>query len=66
MPGYRCYLMTGESIRAVEILDCADDADAISRAAALLQARPEHQNIEIWEGPRMVARVPRHVVDGGK
>jgi hypothetical protein len=59
MPGYRCYLMTGDTIHAVQIFECADDSEVILQATALLQAKPEHQNIEIWEGPRIVARVPR-------
>jgi hypothetical protein len=66
MPGYRCYLMTGETIHAVQIFECADDAEVISRATALLNATPEHQNIEISDGERMVARVPRqHQTDTG-
>jgi hypothetical protein len=60
MPGYRCYLMTGDTIHAVQIFECADDAEVILRATALLDSKPEHQNIEIWEGPRIVGRVPRY------
>jgi len=60
MPAYRCYLMTGDAIHAVQILECADDAEVILRAVALLDAKPEHQNMEIWDGPRIVARVPRY------
>jgi hypothetical protein len=60
MPGYRCYLMTGDTIHAVQILECADDTEVVLQATALLQAKPQHQNIEIWQGPRIVARVPRH------
>jgi hypothetical protein len=60
MPGYRCYLMTGDIIHAVQIFECANDAEVVLQATALLQAKPEHQNIEIWDGPRIVARVPRH------
>ena len=60
MPGYRCYFMTGDAIHAVQIFECADDPEVILRATALLDSKPEH-HIEIWEGPRIVARVPRHV-----
>jgi len=60
MPCYRCYLMTGEHIHAVQILECAGDDDVIVRGAGLLMRHPEHQNIEIWDGKRMVARIPRH------
>lgn len=60
MPGYRCYLMTGDAIHAVQILECANDSEVILQATALLQAMPEHQNMEIWDGPRIVARIPRY------
>ena len=59
MAGYRCYLMTGENIHAVQHLEGADDAEVITKAAVLLLSKPEHQSVEIWEGKRMVARVPR-------
>ena len=59
MAGYRCYLMTGENIYAVQHLEGADDAEVIAKAAVLLQRKPEHQSVEIWDGTRMVARVPR-------
>jgi hypothetical protein len=59
MAGYRCYLMTGENIYAVQHLEGADDAEVITKAAVLLLSKPEHQSIEIWDGKRMVARVPR-------
>ena len=59
MTGYRCYLMTGENIYGVQHLDGVDDAEVITKAAVLLLSKPEHQSIEIWDGKRMVARVPR-------
>jgi len=59
MAGYRCYLMTGENIYEVQHFEGADDAEVITKAAALLLSKPEHQSVEIWEGKRMVARVPR-------
>ena len=59
MAGYRCYLMTGENIHAVQHLEGTDDAEVITKAAVLLLSKPEHQSVEIWEGKRMVARVPR-------
>lgn len=64
MRDYRCYLMTGENIYGVQNLDGADDAEVVAKAAALLQSKPEHQSIEIWDGKRMVARVPRHEESG--
>jgi hypothetical protein len=58
VPAYRCYLMSGGHIRAVQIVECADDAEVMLKAAALLDAHPEHQNVEIWDGKRMVAHLP--------
>ena len=57
--GYRCYLMTGEAIRGVQMFECPDDAEVIIKAATLLQSKPEFQNIEVWEGKRLVGRIPR-------
>jgi len=36
-----------------------DDAQVIAKAAMVLLSKPEHQSIEIWDGKRMEARVPR-------
>ena len=47
LPGYRCYLMNGGHIVAVEVIRCPDDAEAKVRAADLLDAKPEHEDVEI-------------------
>jgi hypothetical protein len=52
--------MSGENIQAVQNHECADDAEVILKGWALLEAKPEHQAIEIWEGKRMVARLTRN------
>ncbi|HET6160744.1 MAG TPA: hypothetical protein VFE34_20535 [Dongiaceae bacterium] len=36
MSAYRCYLMSGEHIQAVQSLECLDDAEVILEATALL------------------------------
>lgn len=56
MQRYRCYLMSGEHIQAVQTYECADDAEVILKAGTLLKSKPEHPAIEIWEGKRLVAR----------
>jgi len=43
----------------VQTFECADDAEVTLKAAALLDAHPEHRNVEIREGKRKVAHVPR-------
>ena len=56
---YRCYLMRGPHMPAMRILECADDAEAVAKVAELLDALPEHDCAEIWNGGRIVARIPR-------
>ena len=56
---YRCYLMSGETIQAVQTYECADDAEVILKASALLDSKPQHAAVEIWEGKRLVARLAR-------
>jgi hypothetical protein len=56
---YRCYLMSGESIRAVRIFDAADDAEVLIRAGRFLKQHPEHVGMEVWCGKRLVTRLGR-------
>lgn len=58
---YRCFLVSGERIQSVQSLECADDAEVLRKGAALLDSKPEHQAIEIWEHGRFVKRLPRPV-----
>ena len=60
MIGYRCLLMSGETIQAVQTYECANDAEVILKARALLDSKPEHPAVEIWEGKRLVARLTRN------
>ena len=57
MSGYRCLLMSGETIQTVQNFECADDAEVILQASALLDSKPEHQSVEIWQAKRLVARL---------
>ncbi len=56
---YRCYLMNGERIQGVRMFDASDDADVLIRAGGFLRTHPEHQEIEIGYGPRLVALLAR-------
>jgi hypothetical protein len=56
---YRCYLMRGDHIEAVRVLECVDDADVMTRAGELLDAMPECQRIEIWSAGRLLGEIPR-------
>ncbi len=57
---YRCYFMSGDAIQAVQVFECADDAAVVSKASALLDAKPQHPAIEIWQGKRFIARLARN------
>ena len=59
MADYRCYLMSGDNFQAVQTYECANDAEVILKATALLDSKPEHQTVEIWQGSRLVTRIPR-------
>jgi hypothetical protein len=57
--GYRGYFMSGEHIQAVQNFECADDAEVILKAGTLLNSKPQHPAIEIWEGKRLVAHLTK-------
>ena len=59
MKTYRCFLLSGERIQSVQVLECEDDDEASTKGAMLLESKPEHQRVEIWQGARLVVRVPR-------
>lgn len=53
---YRAYMLDeNDHILAAVALDAANNQEATTKATALMDGRP----IEIWEGSRMVARLPR-------
>jgi hypothetical protein len=59
MAKYRCYFLDAQShIVAAEVIDCPDDASAQQAAAQMLRSR-QHHAIELWDGPRRVARLQR-------
>jgi hypothetical protein len=52
--------MNGDTIRAVQTYECADDSEVILKASALLDSKPEHPAIEIRQGKRFIARLVRN------
>ena len=56
MKKYRAFLLTadGQVIQAIDLV-CASEDDAITRAEQLLQPDGECP-VELWDGPRLVAR----------
>jgi predicted dinucleotide-binding enzyme len=60
MQAYRFYFLgSDDHIRAVEVIDCADDAAAKQKAEALLHERNGFAAIEVWREKDMVHQVRR-------
>jgi hypothetical protein len=58
MADYRCYLVNNlDEIQAAESFDCTEDAEALLKAGKLAAAQSLH--VEIWNGARLVGRLPR-------
>jgi hypothetical protein len=55
MSAYRCYFLGEDNrVRAAEDIDCEADVTAIGQALAMLEERPEHRGVELWQGRRRV------------
>lgn len=53
---YRCYFTdANDRIRAVKVVACDDDAEAMLRSEQLL-ASSEHRTAELWQGARLVGK----------
>ena len=58
MADYRCYLVNSlDQIQSATALECAEDSEAMLQAVALAQS--QSLTVEIWNGARLVGRVPR-------
>src|SRR5688500_8125450 len=58
MADYRCYLVNSlDQIQSATELQCAEDSEAMVQAGALAQS--QSLTVEIWNGARLVGRVPR-------
>ena len=52
---FRCYFLNADDrIEAFEVIEVATLGEVIDRALAMLQARPQHRNVELWDGARRV------------
>jgi len=50
---YRCYFLDdSDCINAAENIEADAVTDAIGRALAMLDARPHHRAVEVWQGSR--------------
>lgn len=55
MSMYRIYFLgEDEHIRAVEEIGAEDGEEAVRRSLAILQQRPQHRAIEVWQEGRMI------------
>lgn len=62
MADYRCYFVDSlNKIQAATDLRCAEDAEAMQQADAL--ARSQRLSVEIWDGGRLVGRVPPNAAE---
>ena len=52
---FRCYFLNSEDrIEASEVIEADSLRDGIDRALAMLEARPQHRTVELWDGSRRV------------
>jgi hypothetical protein len=56
MPHYRLYVTTadGHVTAPATVIECADDQEAIGKAAQLVDG----QAVELWAGARLIMRFP--------
>lgn len=58
MADYRCYLVNSlDQIQSATNLQCEQDSEAMLQAGAIAQA--QSLTVEIWNGARLVGRVPQ-------
>lgn len=58
MADYRCYFVNNlDQIQAAQTLACSEDSEAMQQAGELAEA--QSLNVEIWNGARLVGRLPR-------
>jgi hypothetical protein len=60
---YRCYLIRDEHIAAQKIIECDDDAAAVTAAGRILSATTTYTHAEVWERVRRVSLISRKSCD---
>lgn len=57
MADYRCYFVNNlDQIQAAQTLECREDSEAMMQACQIAEA--QSLTVEIWNGARLVGRVP--------
>jgi hypothetical protein len=65
MGSYHVYVLNKEDkISTRHDIESDTDADAMIKAAAMMPLTDEYPNIEVWNGTRIVGRMPRVVKEG--
>lgn len=60
MPRYRCYVLDKQDrIESGTDITAEDDASALTSAAASVRTSELYPTLEIWQGSRIVGRVPQ-------
>jgi len=59
---YRCYLLDGEHIRAVAIIEAPDDGAAQLQAGRMLQ-ESSYASAELWDRDRKVSTISKDQVE---
>ena len=60
MVQYRCYVLNKQDrIFSATTIDADTDADALIKAAGQIRVSEFYPAIEVWEGSRIVGRVPQ-------
>jgi hypothetical protein len=55
---YRCFILDQESHISERLpIECDSDDDALLKASAVLDRRPDMSAIEVWEGARLVQKL---------
>jgi hypothetical protein len=58
MVTYRCFILDRENHISERLpIECDNDDDALIKAAAVLNHRPDMAAIEVWEGSRLVQKL---------
>ena len=58
MADYRCYFVNNlDQILSAQSLQCTEDSEALLQAGELAEA--QSLRVEIWNGARLVGRLPR-------
>jgi hypothetical protein len=66
MAMYRTYFLSEDDhIRAVEDIEAQDAEEAVRQSLAILEQRPQHHAVEVWQGGRRIYPPPTALPQNG-